>query len=674
MRLFTYILFSIFMLNSTYLFAAPLQQDTSGLHLDWLDQRVKPGQNFFEYANGTWCKQNPIPAAYPSWSIFAALQEKNLQVTHQIIEAIAKNPTHTPGTIDQKVGDFYYSGMNTAAIDKLGATPLQPEFLRIENIKQLTDLQHEIAHLQLLGISAPFSFNQMQDFTDSSRVIGVAGQGGLGLPDRDYYLKKDKKFAEIRQAYVAHIIKMLELLGDNPENATRAAHTIINMETAFAEASISRIEARDPHAIYHLMNLTQLQQVTPNFNWQLFFRDLGYTEIKQINLSTPTFFNFMNIQLKNSSLNDWKVYLRWHLIHTTASFLSKPFIDENFNMSKKLSGAQELLPRWHRVVNEEDGALGFAIGKLYVEKMFPPSSKKAVQDILANIRRALRKDLQALPWMTPATRQAAIKKLDLMEERIGYPDKWRDYSALQIDRGPYVLNAMRASEFLVRYELNKIGKPVDKNEWSMLPQQVNAYYDPSRNNLNMPAGILQPPFFNPKASAAVNYGAIGFVMGHEMTHAFDDQGAQFDGYGNLQNWWTAEDLKKFQSATNCIANHFSQYVENGLHVQGKLVTGEATADLGGLTLAFNAFHASPDYAKAKTVKGFNPDQQFFLGAAHIWALNIRPEEARSLIITDPHPPALYRINGTFANMPQFQVAFNILNNAPMVNQDRCIIW
>lgn len=654
--------------------AATSSQDASGLHLDWLDQGVKPEQNFFAFANGAWCKQNPIPAAYPSWSVFAALEEKNLQIIHQIIKTIAKNPTYQPGTIDQKVGDFYYSGMNTAAIDKSGVTPLQPEFLRIENIKQVADLQHEIAHLQLLGIDAPFGFGEMQDFKDSNQVIGAAEQGGLGLPDRDYYLKKDKKFAEIRHAYVAHISRMLELLGDKPKNAARAAQTIMHMETAFAEASISRIEARDPYAIYHPMDLAQLQQATPNFNWQTFFTDLGHAEIKHINLATPKFFNFLNIQLKNISLYDWKIYLRWHLIHATAPFLSKPFVDENFSMAKKLSGAQKLLPRWHRVVNTEESALGFAIGKLYVEKMFPPSSKKAVQDILANIRSALKKDLQTLPWMTPATRQAALKKLDLMEERIGYPDKWRDYSALQIDRGSYVLNVMRANEFLTRYELNKIGKPVDKNEWSMFPQQVNAYYDPSRNNLNMPAGILQPPLFDPKASAAINYGAIGFVMGHEMTHAFDDEGAQFDGYGNLQNWWTADDLKKFQSATNCIANHFSQYVEGGLHVQGKLVTGEATADLGGLTLAFNAFHTSADYAKAKTINGFSPDQQFFLGAAHAWALNIRPEEARRLIITDPHPPALYRVNGTFANMPQFQVAFNILNKGPMVNQDRCVIW
>ncbi len=673
MRWFTSILLSIFSLYTLPLLAADATpQDASGLHLEWLDRSVSPAQDFFEFANGSWRKQNPVPAAYPIWSVMAALGEKNLNLIHQLITEISAPP---PESIPQKISDFYYSGMDEATIDKLGTTPLQPEFLRIEHIKKISELQHEIAHLQLVGIDVPFGFGQMQDFANSHQVIGVADQSGLSLPDRDYYLKKDKKFADIRQAYTTHIIKMLELLGDSPEEATHEAKTILAIETALAKASISRIEARNPHAIYHLMTLTQLQNVTPNFDWRLFFADIGHPEIKQINLSTPRFFTFMNTQLKNIALKDWKIYLRWHLIQATAPFLSKPFVDESFSLAQKLTGTKVLLPRWKRVVHEENSVLGFAIGKLYVEKMFPPSSKKAVKTMLTHIRTALKNDLKTLSWMTPATREAALKKLDLMEERIGYPDKWRDYSKLRIDRGSYILNIMRSAEFLTRYELNKIGKPVDPTEWDMLPQQVNAYYDPSRNNLNIPAGILQPPLFDPKASAAVNYGAIGSIMGHEMTHAFDDEGAQFDSYGNLKNWWTGEDLKKFQLATRCIANHFSHYkIEDGLSVQGKLVTGEATADLGGLMLAFKAYHASSDYAKAKVIEGFTPDQQFFLGAAHVWALNIRPEAARLRIITDPHPPAHYRVNGTFANMPQFQTAFNVPDNSPMVNQDRCVIW
>ena len=676
MQWLIYILFGIFTVYTTPVLAtATTKPDISSLHLDWLDKNVQPAQDFFEFANGTWRKQNPVPAAYPVWSVMAALEEKNLAIVHQLIKDIHTHPTHPVDAITQKISDFYYSGMNETAINKAGATPLQPEFLRIEAIKQLPELQKEIVRLQLIGISAPFDFGQMQDFTNSSQVIGVASQGGLGLPDRDYYLKKDKKFAAIRQFYKNHIIKMFELLGDTPLNAAREAEIVIAMETAFANASISRIEARNPRAVYHFMTLSQLQKITPNFNWHVFFTDLGYPEIKQINLSTPPFFNFMSAQLKNRSLDDWKIYLRWHLIQATAPFLSQPFVDENFALSQKLTGTQLLLPRWERVIDAENDALGFAIGKLYVEKMFPPSSKAAVQTMLTHIHHALKNDLKTLPWMTPLTRQAALKKLDLIEERIGYPDEWRDYSKLNIDRGSYVLNIIRSAEFLTRYTLNKIGKPVNKNEWDMLPQQVNAYYDPSRNNLNMPAGILQPPLFDPKASAAVNYGAIGFIMGHEMTHAFDDEGAQFDGYGNLKNWWTAEDLKKFHLATNCISHHFSQYkIENGLFLQGQLVTGEATADLGGLLLAFKAYHASADYAQAKIIAGFTPDQQFFLGAAHVWALNIRDEESRRRIMTDPHPPAHYRVNGTFANMLPFQIAFTIPNTSPMVNQDRCVIW
>jgi putative endopeptidase len=383
----------------------------------------------------------------------------------------------------------------------------------------------------------------------------------------------------------------------------------------------------------------------------------------------------MNAELQTVSVNDWKTYLRWHLIGSFGSYLSKPFVNENFHMATVLTGAKELLPRWKRVISAENDALGFAIGKLYVEKTFPPSSKVAVQNILTDIRTALKQDLQNLAWMTPKTRLAAMKKLDLMEERIGYPDKWRDYSSLKIDRGPYVLNMIRALEFLNTRELNKIGKPVDRTEWDMTPQTVNAYYDASMNRLNLPAGILQPPFFDPTAPAAVNYGAIGFVIGHEITHGFDDQGAQFDGQGNLKSWWEKDDLKKFQARTATVANQFTEFsVAGNVHVQGKLVMGEAVADLGGLTLAYRAYHQSTAYRVASTLGGFTPDQQFFLAAAHVWANNIRPDEARRLVVVDPHPPAMYRVNGTFANMPEFQQAFAIPDSSPMYNKNRPTIW
>lgn len=654
---------------------ATTNDGAEALHLNWLDTSISPNQDFFTYANGTWQKQNPIPPEYASWGTFYILQEKNQKTIHQMLIQAANDKQAKPGSIEQKVGDFYFSGMNEEHINKLGATPLNPEFARIDSIKNLADLQTVITHLQLIGVDALFGFGSMQDFKNSNEMIGAAMQGGLGLPTRDYYLKDDKKFQQIRSAYVQHIAKMFELLGNTPEQAATAAKTIMTIETTLAKASMSQTAQRDPHAIYHMMDTKQLDKITPNFSWPRYFNAIGQPEIKRINLAMPEFFTKVNELLPSVSLDDWKTYLRWHLIDAFAPYLSQPFVEQNFRMASALTGTEKLLPRWRRVVHTENEALGFAIGKLYVEKYFSPDSKKEVLEILHNIRQALHNDLTTLSWMTPATRKAALQKLALIEERVGYPGKWWDYSTLKIDRGPYVLNVSRANEFLIKRDLNKIGKPIDRSEWNMTPQTINAYYDPSMNNINIPAGILQPPFFDPKAPAAVNYGAIGFVIGHEITHGFDDQGAQFDGHGNLKNWWTAEDLKKFQDATNCIKKQFSQYTVDGdLPVKGKLVMGEATADLGGLTLAYHAFHASKAYKNAKTINGFTPDQQFFLGTAHVWASNVRPQQLRNMVTTDPHPPMIYRVNGTLANMPQFQAAFAISEPSPMINQNRCVIW
>ena len=647
---------------------------TAGLHLDWLDKSGDPSKDFFSYANGGWQKQNPIPAAYSRWGTFAVLSKQNQDVIKQILEDSAK-AKNAPGSTEQKVGDFYAAGMDEQAVDAAGIKPLQSEFDAINAIKDQAGLQKEMAHLHMIGVDVMFNFGQMQDFKDSSKVIGAAFQGGLGLPDRDYYLKDDAKFKQVRDAYVTHVTNTFKLLGDAPDKAAAEAKTVMGMETSLAQASMSRVDERTPTNIYHPMTMQELSAATPDISWQGYFAAVGHPELQGINLAMPDFFKALDSAMAKTSLDDWKTYLRWHTLNAFAPYLSKPFVDEDFAMRSALTGAKELLPRWQRVVSTEDEALGFAMGKLFVEKKFPPSSKQAVVDILHGIRGALKDDLSTLAWMSPDTRKAAAVKLDLMAERIGYPDKWRDYAALEVKRDSYVQNVMRANEFLQKRELNKIGKPVDKEEWDMTPQTVNAYYDPSMNNINFPAGILQPPFFDPSAPAAVNYGALGFVMGHEMTHGFDDQGAQFDGHGNLKNWWTPDDLKKFQVATDCISDHFSQYtVDGGLHVQGKLITGEATADLGGLTLAFRAFHASKAYKDAKTIDGFTPDQQFFLGAAHVWAMNIRPEESRRLVTIDPHPPGIYRVNGTMANMPQFQQAFQVADGSPMVNKDRCVIW
>ncbi|CEK10062.1 M13 family metallopeptidase [Legionella hackeliae] len=649
--------------------------NAASLHLDWLDKSMNPGENFFAYANGNWQKQNPIPPEYESWGTFYVIQDKLQNVIHQMLIAAANDKNAKPGSIEQKVGDFYFSGMDETLINKVGATPLKPEFDRIEAIRNTDELQTVIAHLQMIGVDALFGVGSMQDFKNSQEMIGAVIQAGIGLPDRDYYLKDDKKFAQIREAYLQHLTKMFELLGDSPEKAAKEAKAVMAIETTLAKASLSQTELRDPYTIYHIMDRKQLAAATPNFSWPRYLTAIGQSHLQSINLATPDFFKKVNEMIPTISLDDWKIYLRWRLIDSFASYLSQPFVDQNFKMTSAIGGAEKLLPRWKRVVNTENGALGFAIGKLYVEKYFSSESKQQVMDILQNIRKVLRQDLQTLAWMAPETRQAALKKLDLMEERVGYPEKWWDYSTLKVDRGPYVLNVIRANEFLVKRDLNKIGKPVDRTEWHMTPQTINAYYDPSMNNINLPAGILQPPFFDPKAPAAVNYGAIGFIIGHEITHGFDDKGALFDGHGNLKNWWTSEDLKKFQAATNCIADQFSQYKVNGdLSVQGNLVVGEATADLGGLTLAYKAFQSSKEFKDAPTIAGFTPEQQFFLGSAHVWASNIRPEKARDLVTTDPHPPMIYRVNGTLANMPEFQMAFSLLESSPMVNKNRCVIW
>jgi len=694
---------------------------SEGLHLDWLDKSVDPATDYFSYANGGWRQANPIPPAYSRWGTFNVLIKQNDQTVNDILEREAK-AKHKPGSIEQKVGDFYATGMDEAGIEKTGIRPLQPVFDAIDAVHDQASLQKEVAALQMIGVNAMFGFGEQQDFKDSTKVIGVAFQGGLGLPDRDYYMKTADKcvtptalaavttkaaasgtpasaastaiaaskaaydacvaqaaqFQKFRDAYVAHISKMMQLLGDPADKADAEAKTVMGIETGLAEAAISRVERRDPTNIYHPMDLTELDKATPDFSWKAYFADVGHPEIARINLGTPGFFAKLDSDLGSVSLDDWKTYLRWHTADTFAAYLPKAFVDEDFAMRSALTGAKELLPRWQRVVSTEDDAMGFATGELYVKEKFPPSSKQKVLGILHGIRAALKDDLTTLSWMSPETRKAAIHKLDLMQERIGYPDRWRDYSKLDVKRDSYVQNVIRANEFEQKRELAKIGKPVDKNEWGMIPQEVNAYYSPQRNNINFPAGILQPPFFDPKAPLAVNYGSLGFVMGHEMTHGFDDQGARFDPQGNFMSgsgWWTADDYKKFHEATDCISDHFSTYtVADGAHVQGHLITGEATADLGGLTLAWRALHASKGFKDAKTIDGITPDQQFFLGAAHVWAESVRPEEQVRRVTIDPHPPGIYRVNGTLANMPQFQQTYHVADGSPMVNKDRCVIW
>lgn len=655
-----------------------------GQYLDWLDRKVAPREDFFRFANGGWIKSHPIPPDRSYWGVDTILERVNQSFILDLVESLAKDESRPNDAAERKVADFFVSGMDEAAIEAAGFGPLKPELARIAAVKSTSELLREFDRLQTLGVGAPWQIGQMQDFADSTRVIAVATQGGLGLPNRDYYLDGEPTFAAARSAYVLHIARMLVLLGDEPLSAGREAAAVMALETRLAESSMPDIEQRNPRAVYHPMTVRDAETLTPHLIWSDSFSGMAHPEIRSFNLGMPQFFKAVDRELTHTPLGEWKTYLRWQLADAYAPYLSRPFVDEQFRMTQVLTGAEQLQARWLRVLRAEDEALGFAVGRLYVERKFPPAAKTAAATMVLRIREALRADLGTLSWMTPATRAAARQKLDLMELRIGYPDRWRDYSELAIDRGPYVLNVMRAKEFEQRRELAKIGKPVDRGEWAMTPQTVNAYYDPSLNSLNVPAGILQPPYFAADWPDAANYGATGATtVGHEMTHGFDDEGAKFDGHGNLRDWWEPGDLQKFHQATRCISAQYSRLtVAGGMHVQGDLVTGEAVADLGGLVLAWRAFHAPAQGAILSGVAAapprgpqeFTPDQQFFIAFAHSWAGEVRPEQARESVTTDPHPPPEYRTNATVANSPEFQAAFAIASKSPMVKERRCVIW
>jgi putative endopeptidase len=646
-----------------------------GQYPQWLDASVPPRLDFFRFANGGWINANPMPRDRSYWSVDTLLEQENQTFIRDMLLSLSKDGSAAQAGVQAKLGDFYASGMDERAIESAGIAPLLPEFERIAAITTRDDLQAEFARLQLIGVSAPLQLSQMQDFNDSSRVIALAMQGGLGLPNRDYYLKSEPVFSAARAEYVIHLARMFELLGDSTPAAEGHAKSVMALETRLARGSMPDVEQRDPRAIYHPMTLARAAALTPHLNWRGLLRGVGHPEIESLNVAMPDFFKTVDREMRGTSLADWKSYLRWQLIDTYAPFLSAAFVNEDFHMRKVLTGAQELQPRWLRVLVAEDEALGFAIGELYVARKFSADAKRAAIAMVERIRDALRDDLSTLSWMTPATRAAAIDKLGQMELRVGFPDRWRDYSALKIDRGPYVLNMLRAREFEQRRQYAKIGKPVDRSEWSMTPQTVNAYYDPSLNSLNIPAGILQPPYFDKDWPDAVNYGATGAsTVGHEMTHGFDDEGAKFDGRGNLKNWWAPQDMKKFQAATRCVAEQFSSYtVPGGLHVQGELVTGEAVADLGGLILARRALHSLTPAASASS-QDRSLDREFYLAFAHSWAGQMRPEQAQELVTTDPHPPAEFRTNGSLANDPEFQASFAIPAPSPMVKAKRCVIW
>jgi len=642
-----------------------------------LDRTCKPCDDFFQFANGGWLKRNPIPPEYSEWGSFVTLADKNQQALHTILEAAAADTSAPTGSNEQKIGDFYASCMDTTTIAAQGRQPLEPSLAAIEAVHDITGLTEEGARLQAEGAGVLFHFGSDQDFKDSSKVIGEANQGGLGLPDRDYYTREDDKSKKLREQYVEHVAKMLTLLGDTKEKSRAEATAVLAIETSLAKASMTNVELRDPVAVYHKMPLAQVSALTPHFSWNLYFQALGSPQLAELNVGQPEFFKVLDAMVVSVPLSDWKTYYRWHLVNSAAPFLADDFVQENFDFNSRiLLGAKELRPRWKRCTSAVDRNLGEALGQTYVREYFPPEAKARAVELVHNLIAALRTDLQTLPWMSPATREAAIVKLRAFTIKIGYPDKWRDYSALKIDRVSYIQNALRAAQFETARDLAKIGKPVDRGEWEMTPSTVDAYNNGQLNEIVFPAGILQPPFYDPARDDAYNYGGIGVVIGHEITHGFDDQGAQFDPQGNLKNWWTPEDLKSFQARGNCVAQQFDGYeVEKGLHENGKLVEGESIADLGGLAIAYVAYHKSLEGKPAPPeIDGFTPDQRFFLGFAQIWAINERPELARWEANTDPHPLARFRANGPLSNTAEFAEAFGCKRGDPMMREQVCKIW
>src|SRR5438874_8535808 len=579
-----------------------------------MDPSVKPSDDFFLYANGGWIKRTPIPPEYSRWGSFNQLIEKNNDALHDVAERAAGETTATDPDA-KKVGDYYASGMDEAKVEVAHARPLADELKRIDGVKDGNDVLKEIAHLHTLGVTSFFGFTSGQDDKNSTMVIAQAYQGGLGLPDRDYYTKTDDDSKKLRDQYVQHVTKMLTLLGEEPKAAGEHAKKILALETSLAQASRTKVELRDPQKNYNKMKTSALQALTTDIKWDAYFKETNLPDPGELNVGQPDFFKGANKVFTSTPIDAWKEYFRWHLVHATAGELSADFVNENFNFYETtLRGTKQIKPRWKRVVASTDSSIGEALGKLYVADYFPPESKARMLDLVNNLRSALADRTKTLEWMDEATKQAALKKLAAFTVKIGYPDKWRDYSALQIDRGPFVLNAIRASIFDVHRELNKIGKPVDRSEWGMTPPTVNAYYNPKLNEIVFPAGILQPPFFNPKADDAVNYGGIGAVIGHEMTHGFDDEGRQFDEVGNLRDWWTPESAAKFKERSGAVVKQYSEYEPlPGLHVTGELTQGENIADIGGVKVAYAALQKALAGKPQEKIDGFTPDQRFFLG-------------------------------------------------------------
>ncbi|MEX2116636.1 MAG: M13 family metallopeptidase [Bacteroidota bacterium] len=624
-----------------------------------MDFSVKPCDNFYYSSNGIWLKNTPIPAAFSSWGSFTELAEKNNEVLRGILEDASKDQKARNGSSVQKVGDFYATGMDSAAVESLGWKPIEKDLNRIEALKDPVGVQAELARLHSLGVGGLFGFFSTIDAKNSSQVIGQLSQGGLGLPDRDYYLEQDEKTKKNREDYLAHVTAMFRLIGSDETTARANAQIVMAFETRLAKSSRTRVERRDPDKNYNKMSQRQLADLSPQFRWTSFFEAAGWRNPGEVNVGQPEFFREVSTMVREISVVDWKIYLQWRVINAAAPALSSAFVNENFRFyGTTLTGAKELQPRWKRIRGVIDNLLGEVLGEMYVARVFPPEAKAKAMEMVNNLKEAMREHIAKLDWMDDSTKSAAQKKLNSFGVKIGYPDKWRDYTKLDVHRKSHFGNLRRAAAFNLAFNLNKIGKPVDKTEWGMTPPTVNAYYSATRNEIVFPAGILQHPFFDFKADDAVNYGGMGAVIGHEISHGFDDQGSKFDADGNLKMWWTAETRKKFEERTAVLGAQFDGYtVLDSLHVNGKLTMGENIGDLGGLALAYTALVNSLKGKEIGTIDGFTPQQRFFLSWAQVWRRNNRPEQLRLQVKTDPHSPSEFRTNGPMVNMQEWYDAF-----------------
>ncbi len=648
------------------------------IDLNNFDTSVKPTDNFFQYVNGGWLKANPIPLDQSVWGSFYVLRENVLAALYQIVEKIGV-ADHPDGSNAQKIKNFYSTGMNDVKLHTEGAQPIAPELENIRTIDGGITLAKVLAQLHRSGIPAIWSVGVGQDLKQNDVMALYFAQGGLGLPDRDYYTKTDDVSRELRKKYMDHIAALHRLAGDSFDQAEKIASTVLRIETALAEASMTNVELRDPEKQYNKMTLNQFKSLTPNIPWEDYFEVAHIPPVETVIVGQPLFFQKVTELMASKTTEDWKTYLRWHLLNSSAACLNDDFVNQKFDFyGKTLSGAKFLKPRWKRAVTTVDGAMGEALGQEYVARHFSPKAKQRINELVDNLTTVYRARIEKLDWMESATKEAAIKKLAAIKRKLGYPDTWRDYTALKINTDSYAQNCMRANAFEFQRQLNKLGKPVDRNEWEMYPQTVNAYFHPTMNEIVFPAGILQPPFFHEDADDAINYGGIGTVIGHELTHAFDDEGSKFDDQGDLRDWWTAKDREHFDAKTKKVVEQFNAFKPfPDVSVNGALTLGENIADLGGLVLAYEALQlALAKKGTSELIDGLTPNQRFFINYAQTECGQAREEEARRRINTDPHSPSQYRVNGPLANMSEFYEAFDCKSGDQLYRpeEDRAKIW